>query len=100
MSPRPPSKNGASGWYLFVSMVLAAKSSEKTTVEIWAAACGRQTHKQKIAAATSSFRHTISEFKNAVRYGGSRRAVRPTVFRSGRLFFLIGSPVWFQHRHV
>src|SRR6266550_4501084 len=95
MSPRPPSKNGASGWYLLVSMVLAAKSSEKTTVEIWAEARGRQTHRPRIAAATSKFRHPMRERKYRVGDGGSLRTVGPIVVRAGgELFFLISSHVW------
>src|SRR5207249_6237474 len=94
ISPRPPSKNGASAWYLFVSIVLAAKSSEKTTVEIWPKACGRKANKHSVAAATSRFLHTTQERNNTVECGVLRRKVRPKVFREGKRFFLISSDVW------
>src|SRR5436190_23809875 len=75
-------------------MVLAAKSSEKTTVEIWAEACGRKANKHSVAAAGSRFRHAIQDRKNTVECGVLRRKVSQEVFRTGKSFFLISSDVW------
>src|SRR5207302_11469800 len=56
MSPWPPSKNGASGWYLAGSMTPSAKSSENTVLVIWADAGKGQASSTRTAAAASKRR--------------------------------------------
>src|SRR6185436_16366795 len=66
MSPMPPSKNGASGWYLPGSMVFEEKSSAKTTWAICPEAWGmpRLRTRSTAAAMTTDSETRDSELVN------------------------------------
>src|SRR5213083_116777 len=100
MSPRPPSKNGASAWYLFVSTVFDAKSSEKTTVLIWAQARGRPADRKSTDVRASRFREAARGCKRAGVNDSVRRVLQGKNFGSGKLEFLIGSPVCYQRKPI
>src|SRR6266511_1340291 len=81
-------------------MTPAEKSSKKTKLVIWAEARGRTANSKKTDASASKFPEAARGCKRAGGNASVRRVLQATVFGSGKLEFLIGSPVWFQRKPI